>query len=159
MSGESKEGTMSEQAQEKIHTVEYAGDEFFTVNTASGQSLTVDFKSGRRAAPGPLELFITGLACCTASDVISILHKKREQVTGYKVKIGTQRREEHPRAFTRIELTHIVHGHHVSPEAVARAVELSTDKYCSAVATVRPTAEVVTRYEIHETNLAPEGAP
>jgi len=150
---------MNEEGKEKINTIQYAGDEFFTVNTASGHSLTVDFKSGRRAAPGPLELFIVGLGSCTAADVISILHKKREQVTDYRVEIRTQRREEHPRAFTRIEFTHIVHGHHVSPEAVARAVDLSTNKYCSAVATVRPTAEVVTKYEIYESVRVPETAP
>jgi putative redox protein len=163
MSGESKDGTMggapNDQAKEKIQTVEYAGDELFTVHTVSGHDLTVDFKSGRRSAPGPLELFIAGLATCTASDVVSILHKKREQITGYKVEIRTQRRPDHPRAFTRIELTHIIHGHHVSPEAVERAVELSTGKYCSAVATVRPTADVVTKYEIHESDRVPEGTP
>ena len=143
----------------KIHTIEYAGDEFLKVNTASGHTLTVDVKSGRRAAPGPLELFITGLASCTAADVISILLKKREKVTAYRVEVHTQRREDHPRSFTKIELTHVVEGHNVAPEAVARAIDLSTNKYCSAVSTVRPTAEVVTKYQIVESNRAPESAP
>jgi putative redox protein len=150
---------MSEEGKERVNTIRYAGDEFFTVNTASGHTLTVDFKSGRRAAPGPLELFIVGLASCTAADVISILHKKREQVTDYRVEVRTRRRDEHPRAFAWIELTHIIHGHHVSPESVARAVDLSTNKYCGAVATVRPTAEVATKYEIYESNRVPETAP
>jgi putative redox protein len=150
---------MGEEAKDKFHTVEYSGDEFLTVHTASGHSLSVDIKSGRRAAPGPLELFISGLASCTAADVISILLKKRQEVTSYRVEVRTQRRDDHPRAFTRIELKHIIHGHNVSPEAVARAVDLSVNKYCSAVATVRPNAEVVTQYEIYESDRAPELAP
>jgi putative redox protein len=130
--------------------IESAGDDFLTISTPSGHTQTVDIKSGRRAAPGPLELFIAGLGCCTAADVVSILHKKREQVTGYRVEIRTARREEHPRAFVRIELKHIVRGTRISAESVARAIDLSANKYCSAVATVRPTAEVVSSFEIVE---------
>jgi putative redox protein len=130
--------------------IESAGDDFLTVTTPSGHTQTVDFKSGRRAAAGPLELFIAGLGSCTAADVVSILHKKREQVTGYRVEIRTTRRDEHPRAFVRIECKHIVRGTKISAESVARAIELSTNKYCSAVATVRPTAEVVSSFEIIE---------
>lgn len=134
--------------------IQYAGDEYFIATTPSGHAQTVDVKSGRKSAPGPLELFLAGLGSCTAADVISILHKKRQQVTDYRVEIRTQRRDDHPRAFVRIELKHIVRGTHLSAEAVARAIELSTHKYCSAVATVRPTAEVVTSYEVLE-----EGTP
>jgi putative redox protein len=135
--------------------IEYAGDEFLTVTTPSGHTQTVDVKSGRRAAAGPLELFIAGLGSCTAADVVSILHKKRQQVTGYRAEIRTTRRADHPRAFARIEIKHIVRGTQLSAEAVARAIELSTNKYCSAVATVRPTAEVVTSFEIVEEQPAP----
>ncbi len=128
--------------------VQYSGDEFLEVTTPSGHTVKVDVKSGRRAAPGPLELFISGLASCTAADVISILHKKREPVTAYRVEVRTERREEHPRAFVRIELKHVVTGRGVAPESVQRAIDLSSDKYCSAVATVRPTAVVVSSFEI-----------
>ena len=143
----------------KFHTIRYAGDEFFEVNTSSGHKITVDVKGGRKAAPGPLELFIAGLAACTAADVVSILEKKRESVTEYWLEVRTERREEHPRSFTRIELSHFVRGNHVSPESVARAIDLSTNKYCSAVSTVRPTAEVVTKYQVLEANQAPHIAP
>ena len=128
--------------------IQYAGDEFFIATTPSGHAIAVDVKGGRRAAPGPLELFITGLGSCTAADVISVLQKKREQVTSYQVEIRTTRREEYPRSFERFELKHIIRGHNISAEAVERAIALSTDKYCSAVATVRPTAQIVTTYEI-----------
>lgn len=128
--------------------IQYAGDEFFIATTPSGHAITVDVKGGRRTAPGPLELFIAGLGSCTAADVISILQKKREQVTAYHVEIRTERREEHPRAFLRIDLKHVIQGRNISAKSVERAIALSTDKYCSAVATVRPTAQIVTTYEI-----------
>jgi len=130
--------------------IQYAGDDFFIATTPSGHAQTVDVKGGRRAAAGPLELFLVGLGGCTAADVISILYKKREQVTAYHVEIRSERREDHPRSFRRIELKHILRGHHLSAEAVQHAIELSTDKYCSAISTVRPTAEVVTGFEIQE---------
>jgi putative redox protein len=133
--------------------IEDAGDEFLTITTPSGHTQKVDVKSGRRAAPGPLELFIAGLGSCTAADVVSILHKKREQVTGYRAEIRTTRRDDHPRAFVRIEIKHILRGIRLSAESVSRAIELSTNKYCSAVATVRPTAEVVTSFEIIEEDV------
>ena len=128
--------------------IQYAGDDFLIATTVSGHAIAVDVKSGRRAAPGPLELFITGLGSCTAADVISVLQKKREQVTSYHVEIRTERREDHPRAFLRFDLKHVIRGRNISAEAVERAIALSTDKYCSAVATVRPTAQIVTTYEI-----------
>ena len=128
--------------------VQYANDDFFIATTPSGHAQTIDVKSGRKAAPGPLELFLVGIGSCTAADVISILHKKREKVTDYRVEIRSERRDEHPRAFRRIELKHILRGFNLSAEAVERAIALSTEKYCSAVATVRATAEIVTTYEI-----------
>lgn len=132
----------------RVPTVRYAGDEMFIATTASGHAIAVDTKSDRKAAPGPLELFLAGIACCTATDVISVLLKKRLQVSSYHVEIHTQRREEHPRRFERIELKHIIRGTDVPADAVARAIELSSTKYCSAIATVRPTAEVVSSFVI-----------
>jgi putative redox protein len=129
-----------------------AGNDFLIATTPSGHAFTVDVAGKRHSAPGPLELFIAGLAACTATDVISILQKKREPVTAYRLEVQTERRTEHPRSFTRIMLKHVVRGKAggkgVSAEAVARAIELSTTKYCSALSTVRPTAEIVTSYEI-----------
>ncbi len=128
--------------------IQQAGDEFLIATTPSGHAIAVDVKAGRKSAPGPLELFIAGLGSCTASDVISILGKKREQVTAYHVEIRTERREEDPRSFRRIELKHVIRGHNISAKSVERAIELSTEKYCGAIATVRATAEVITTYEI-----------
>ena len=133
---------------DKFTNIQFAGDDFFIATTPSGHSLPVDVKGSRRSAPSPLELFVVGLGTCSAADVISILHKKREKVTDYRVEVRSQRGEEHPRPFRRIELKHIVRGDNVSVESVERAIALSTEKYCGAIATVRATAEIVTSFEI-----------
>lgn len=81
-----------------------------------------------------MELLLVGLAGCTAMDVISILEKKRQDVTSFEVTAHGTRAEDHPRLFTNIVLEYIVTGHQVEREAVERAVELSATKYCSAAA-------------------------
>ena len=132
-------------------TVYYAGDEFFIGVPPSGHAQTIDSKGERKAAPSPLELLLVSVAACTAADVISILTKKRQDIRDYKVEVMGERVEEHPRKFTAFRVHHIVHGHNVSEQAVAHAIELSDTKYCSVAATVRPTAEITTSYEIVET--------
>lgn len=131
-------------------TVRYAGDEFFIGTPPSGHSQLIDTKSDRKSAPTPVEMLLVSVAACTAADVVSILIKKRQDVTDYQVEITGERAEEHPRKFLRFHVNHIVHGRNVSEQAVARAVELSDTKYCSVAATVRPTAEITTSYEIIE---------
>src|SRR3712207_5272277 len=103
-------------------------------------------------------LFRSALGGCTAVDVVSILRKKRERVTGYRVEVSGTRREEHPRAYTRIEVRHVLRGHNLSERAVASAIELSETKYCSVAATLRPGVELVTTYEIVEEDAATTGA-
>lgn len=131
-------------------TVKNAGDEFLIATTPGNYSLTIDTKSERKSAPTPVELLFVSVAACTAVDVVSILEKKRQAVTDYRVEITGERREEHPRAFTKMHVHHIVYGHDVSEQAVARAIELSDTKYCSVAATVRPTVEITTSFEIIE---------
>ncbi len=131
-------------------SVEYAGDDFFVAVTPSGHAQVLDIRGERSAASGPLELLLIALGGCTGADVISVLRKKREQVTSYRVEVRGERREEHPRSYRRFEVRHIVKGKGISEKAVAQAVQLSTDKYCGVAATVRPTAEIVTSYEIVE---------
>lgn len=131
-------------------TVQYAGDEFFIGTPPSGHAQIIDTKGDRKAAPTPVEMLLVSVAACTAADVISILLKKRQNVTDYLVEITGERKEDHPRAFIRFEIHHIVHGRSVSAKAVADAVELSETKYCSVAATVRPTAVITTSYEVIE---------
>ena len=131
-------------------TVKNAGDEFLVATTPNNYSLTIDTKGERKSAPTPIELLLVSVAACTAVDVVSILEKKRQDVTDYKVEISGTRRDEHPRAFTKMHVHHIVYGRGVSEKSVADAIELSDTKYCSVAATVRPTAEIVTSFEIVE---------
>ena len=129
-------------------TVRYAGDELFIATTPSNHSITIDTKGERKSAPSPLELLLVSVAACTAVDVVSILEKKRQVVTDYKVEITGERRDEYPRKFERFHIHHIVYGKDVSEQAVAHAVELSETKYCSVAANVRPASEITTSFEI-----------
>jgi len=129
-------------------TVQYAGDDFFIGTPPSGHAQLMDSKGDRRAASTPLEMLLVSVAACTAMDVQSILEKKRQDVTAYKVEITGTRAEDHPRKFTAFHVHHIVHGRNVSEKSVADAVELSDTKSCSVAATVRPTAAITTSFEI-----------
>ena len=104
--------------------VQYAGDEFFIGTPPSGHAQVIDMKGDRKAAPSPLEMLLVSVAACTAADVISILEKKRQDVTGYRVEISGERAEDHPRKFVSFHINHIVHGRSVSAKAVEDAVHL-----------------------------------
>jgi putative redox protein len=131
-------------------TVHFAGEDLFVAITPSGHAQVLDTNHERASAATPMELLLIALGSCTAVDVISILHKKREQVTDYRVEVRGERRAEHPRSYTRMEVRHIVRGHNISEKAVAQAIELSETKYCSVAATLRPTAEIISSYDIIE---------
>lgn len=130
--------------------VQLKGDDVFLVTTPSGHALTIDTDSARHSAPSPMELLLVALGSCTGVDVVSILRKKRQQVTDYRVEVRGQRREDHPRSYKRMEVHHIVTGRNVSERSVAQAIALSEEKYCSVAATLRPTAEIVSTFEIIE---------
>ncbi len=134
--------------------VQYAGDELFVGISPSGHALAIETDSTRGSAPTPMELLLLALGSCTGVDVVSILRKKRAQVTGYRVEVRGERRAEHPRSYTRLEVRHIVRGRKLSAKAVAQAIELSEQKYCSVAATLRPTAEIVSSYELIEEDAA-----
>jgi putative redox protein len=103
--------------------------------TGSGHTLTLDSDSGNAGAR-PSELIPLALAGCTAMDVISILRKKRQAVRRYEVEAAGIQQDEHPNAFLRIDLVHVVEGSNIDVEAVRRAIELSATKYCSVGATL-----------------------
>lgn len=131
-------------------TVSYGSDGFFVGVPPSGHAQIMDSKGDRRAAATPLELLLVGVAACTAFDVRSILEKKRQAVTAYRVEIEGHRADEHPKKFISFHIHHIVQGRDVSRKAVEDAIELSDTKYCSVAATVRPTAVITTSYEVIE---------
>ena len=95
-----------------------------------------------------MELLLLALGSCTAVDVASILKKKRQSVTNYRIEVRGTRREEHPRRYEKMEVHHMVTGRNISEHSVAQAIELSETKYCSVAATFRPTVEIVSTFEI-----------
>ena len=101
---------------------------------------------GSDAAVRPMEALLLSLAGCTAMDVISILSKKRQRVTGFHVNVEGTQAEEHPRRFVRIELEYILRGHDLSDRAVARSIELSQTKYCGVTASLN--SQVTYTYRI-----------
>lgn len=97
-----------------------------------------------------MELLLVGLCGCTAMDVISILRKKREEVTGIEVKAHAERALGHPKVFTAIELEYVVTGRNVKPRSVERAIELSAEVYCPAQAMLAQVAKMSYTYRIVE---------
>lgn len=133
-------------------------DMIFTGYSSNGFTLPLDSAKshgGHDAGISPIELMLTSLAGCTGMDVISILRKKQQAVTGFEVQVEGVRAEEHPRVFTEIWVRFTVTGHGVDPKAVERAIELSHDKYCSAAATLRHTATIHYDFEIVEAEETP----
>ncbi len=125
----------------------------FTAMSGSGHEMIIDSgpeSGGQNQGPSPMELLLIGTAGCTAMDVISILRKKRQDVTTYQVRIHGTRAPTHPMVFTDITIEHIVTGHAVDEAAVARAIELSVTKYCGAYATVSKTANMTVTHRIIE---------
>lgn len=119
--------------------------------TGSGHLLTMDGApdgGGRNLAPRPMETLLAGAGGCTAYDVVLILKRGRHEVTDCKVKIEADRAPADPKVFTRIHMHFIVSGRGLPEAAVARAIALSHEKYCSATIMLGKTAAVSTSHEI-----------
>jgi len=150
---------MSDQSSPETKTarLRYAGGEAFVAESQSGHAMVTSFAHDL-SAPSPMELLLIALGGCSGADIVSILDKKRQKVTGYDIEVRAERRAEHPRIYTRIEVVHRVSGHNIDPKAVAHAVELSETKYCSVSAMLSASAEVSMRYEIQEDQESRPGA-
>jgi putative redox protein len=119
-------------------------DLHFQGSVQSGYTVDLDTPACDGGGEGmtPMELVLIGLAGCSAMDVITILRKKRQPVEQLEVRARGQRRTEHPTVFSSIKLEYIVHGSGVDPQAVARAIELSRERYCPVWAMLEPTVTV-----------------
>ena len=134
--------------------VTWVGPGLRLVGEADGPAIVVDHvlpdEDREETGPRPIRLLLIGLCGCTGMDVVSILQKKRQPLTGLQVKATAERAEEHPRIYTQIHLEFVVTGEGVDPAAVERSIELSQTKYCSASAMLAEVAEITTSYVIIE---------
>lgn len=135
-------------------TVQWMGDSMsFLAETGSKHAIVMDAApdaGGRNMAPRPMEMLLAGAGGCTAFDVVSILKKGRQAITGCEVSLQADRAETDPKVFTRIHFHFRVKGKQLNADAVARAIELSKDKYCSASIILGKTAQITHDFEIVE---------
>jgi putative redox protein len=129
----------------RLTTVEGEGRQF-VAESGTGHALVMDDANGH-TGPKPIELALLALGGCTGFDVISILRKKRQKVTGYEIELRAEQNPEPPSYFTRVEIKHRLHGD-IDPEAVEKAIHLSETKYCSVGAMISRTAKIETTFEI-----------
>jgi putative redox protein len=129
----------------RLATVEGEGRQF-VAESGTGHAIVLDDANGRTGAK-PIELALLALGACTAFDVIGILRKKRQTVTGYEIQLRAEQNPEPPSYFTRVEIKHRLRGV-IAPEAVQRAIHLSETKYCAVGAMISKTAKIETTFEI-----------
>jgi len=123
----------------------------FVGESGSGHSVVMDGApeaGGRNLGIRPMEMLLLGLGGCTTFDVVSILHKSRQQISDCEVEIEAERATEVPKVFTRIHLHFIVSGRELDKTKVSKAVSLSADKYCSASRMLEKTATITHDFEI-----------
>jgi len=124
---------------EKNVTLRHVSGLTFIAHADSYHFVTIDssLDGEPTGASSPMELLLVSLGGCTGSDVVSVLQKKRVKFSRFEVYLRGERREEHPKVFTRIAVEFVVHGREIRPADVDRAIELSSTKYCSVSAMLR----------------------
>lgn len=125
----------------------------FIAETGSGHLLTMDGApeaGGQNLAPRPMEVVLAGTGGCTTFDVVMILKRARQPVTGCEVRLTAERADSDPKVFTRIHMHFIVTGKGLKPDSVAQAIKLSAEKYCSASIMLGKTAAITHDWEIVE---------
>ncbi len=123
----------------------------FIAETGSGHLIAMDGApdgGGRNLAPRPMETVLAGTGGCTAYDVVLILKRGRHDVEGCRVKVTAERASTDPKVFTKIHMHFTVTGRDLPEAAVARAIAMSHEKYCSASIMLAKTAEITTSYDI-----------
>jgi putative redox protein len=133
--------------------ITYTGGMQFVASADSGHAVVMDADAdsgGNNTGSRPMELLLMGLGGCSGMDIISILRKKKQQVTGLEAHVSGTMADEYPHKYTEVTIEYIVTGKALSEEAVKRAVQLSMDKYCSVKATLEGSARVTFSYRIIE---------
>lgn len=134
-------------------TVRWAEGMTFIGETESNHVVAMDGApegGGRNLAPRPMELVLAGTGGCTAYDVVLILRKSGQQITGCQVKLEADRAPSDPKVFTRIHMHFVVRGRALKRNLVEHAIRLSHEKYCSASIMLGKTAEISKDFEIVE---------
>jgi putative redox protein len=134
-------------------TVKWIDNVAFVGETESGHAFVMDGApegGGRNIGPRPMEVMLAGTGGCTAYDVVSILRKSRQAVSDCRLEVDAERAGSDPKVFTRIHFHFIVTGRGIKHEQVARAIELSAEKYCSASIMLAKTATLTHDFEIVE---------
>jgi putative redox protein len=131
----------------------WLGKMAFEATPPTGNKFVMDAypeSGGENLGPSPLEAFVAGAAGCSAMDVIHILKAKRQKVTRYRVEVDGERDSEgpYPRPYRSLTVRHFVEGEDLNPEFVRQAVEMSDQKYCSAIATLRAAPTVTSEFEV-----------
>jgi putative redox protein len=129
------------------------GLSFAGSGAAGGLTVPLSSSDDETGSPGfsPMQILLVALGGCSGMDVISILRKKRQEVSGFEVRVHGERSDAHPKVYTGIIVEYILTGHSLDPAAVQRAVELSQGKYCSVMAMLGKTASIETKIMIRET--------
>ena len=133
------------QGKVRLTTIECARRQF-VAESGTGHAFVMDDAEGH-TGPKPIEFALLALGGCTAFDVINILRKKRQEVSGYEVELSAEQRSEPPNYFTRVLIKHRLWGR-IDPEAVKAAIHLSETKYCSVGAMIGKTAQIESTFEI-----------
>ena len=128
-------------------SVKWIGEERFVATSPSGHAMTIDSDRSSNTAPGPMELVLMALGACTATDIVSILKKKRQKLESLEVICWGERVAEPPTVWTKLEILYRLRGE-LDDTAVKHAIQLSEDKYCSVAAMLKKTATLSWRYEI-----------
>jgi putative redox protein len=128
-------------------SVKWIGEEKFVATSPSGHAIAIDSDRSSNKAPGPMELVLMALGACTATDVVSILKKKRQKLEALEVICSGERAPEPPTVWIKLEILYRLRGT-LDEAAVKRAIELSEQKYCSVSAMLQKTATLTWRHEI-----------
>ncbi len=129
--------------------VKWVEREQFVGVTPSGHALAIDSDRELNTAGGPMDLVLVALGACTATDVVSILAKKRQKLESLEIEVSGERASEPPRVWTKLEIVYKLRGT-LDEKAVRDAIHLSESKYCSVSAMLKTTASVTFRYEINK---------
>ncbi len=139
---------------DEMHVIAHLQEDMrFAIDTGSGHTVTVNMLDDM--APGttgvgnsPMELLLVALAGCTGISVLSILRKRKQDITGYELRVHGTRASQHPKVFTTITVEHVFTGKMLEGKWIERAIALSEERYCGVEAMLGKTATITHRYEI-----------